>query len=112
MQNIFIHPTEPSDAARELYLYMPASCAKAWAQAEHYFRNLERKRTKGTYDAALARKGMLYAVETAAKEYVRDHGGPGDKWHTMFTPADRAAVAHLIMTDTETEWTAGNSWTA
>ena len=109
MQNLFIHPAEPSDAARELYFYTP-NCAGAWLMAEAAFRNYERKRAKGTYDAALARKGLRYAVETAAKEYARAHGGPGDKWHAMFTPADRAAVAHMIMTDTEAEWAAGNHW--
>lgn len=109
MTNLFIHPAEPSEAARELYLYM-SNCADAWRQAEYTFKLYERKRAKGVYDAALARKGMTYAVETAARCYVRDNGGPGDKWHKMFTPADRAAVAHLIMTDTEAEWAAGNYW--
>lgn len=109
MTNMFIHPSEPSDAAQELYCYM-TNCARAWRQAEHYFGNLERKRAKGAYDAALARKGLLYAVETAAKEYVREHDAPGAKWHAMFTPADRASVAHMVMTDTETEWKAGNYW--
>jgi hypothetical protein len=98
-----------NDAARELYMYA-SNCADAWRMAEHAFRNYERKRAKGTYDATLARKGLSYAVETAAKEYVREFGTPGDKWRAMFTPADRAAVADAIMTDTETEWAAGNYW--
>ena len=110
MVNLYLHPAEPSDAARELYIYMTTSSAAAWGAAEAAFRNYERKRANGTYDAALARKGLRYAVEIAAKEYVRDHGAPGDKWHAMLTPADRRAVAHLIMTDTEAEWAAGNSW--
>lgn len=109
MQNIFIHPAEPSDAARELYLYA-TNCAPAWLMAEAAFRNYERKRAKGTYDAALARQGLRYAIETAAKEYVREHSAPGDKWHAMFKPADRAAAAHMLMSDAEAEWAAGNSW--
>lgn len=109
MQSVFIHPAEPSDAARELYLYTP-NCASAWLMAEQAFRNYERKRAKGAYDAALARQGLLHAVEQAAREYTREHGAPGDKWHAMFTPADRRAAAHLIMTDTEAEWASGNSW--
>ena len=55
----------PTAAANELYCYI-SNCATAWGQAEHIFRNYERKRAKGTYDATLARKGMLHAVETAA----------------------------------------------
>lgn len=109
MQNIFIHPAEPSDAAVELYHYM-RNCAPAWRMAEHAFRNYERKRAKGTYDAALARKGLSYAVETAARCYNTDHGTPDVKWHAMFPPSDRRAVAHLIMTDTENEWDVGNYW--
>ena len=109
MTNVFLHPDEPSDAARELYLYA-ANCPPAWAQAEAAFRNYERKRAKGSYDAALARQGLRYAVETAAREYAREHGASDGKWHAMFTPADRRAVAHLIMADTEDEWAAGNYW--
>lgn len=99
----------PSDAARELYFYT-ANCAPAWRMAEAAFRNYERKRAKGQYDAALARQGLRYAIETAAKEYARENGGPGDKWHVLFTPADRAAAAHLTMCDAEHEWAVGNYW--
>jgi hypothetical protein len=102
---------ECSDAAHELYLYT-SNCAPAWAMAEAAFRNYERKRAKGTYDAALARKGLAYAIERAAREYVKDHCDAATKWHGMFTPADRAAAAHMVMTDAESEWAAGNSWTA
>ena len=109
METIFIYPAEPSDAAIELYHYMP-NCAQAWRMAEQAFRNYERKRAKGTYDAVLARKGLAYAVEQAARCYIADHCTPDTKWHAMFTPADRRAVAHLIMTDTENEWSVGNYW--
>jgi hypothetical protein len=107
--NLFIYPAEPSEAARELYLYT-RNCAAAWCMAEAAFRNYERKRAKGQYDAALARKGLIYAVEQAARLYTLENGAPGDKWHALFLPADRRAAAHLIMTDTEAEWACGNSW--
>jgi len=99
----------PSDAARELYLYAP-NCARAWGMAEHAFRNYERKRAKGVYDAALARKGILPALEYAARLYALENGAPGDRWFTMFTPSDRAQAAQMTMEDTEAEWAAGNSW--
>jgi hypothetical protein len=99
----------PTAAANELYCYI-SNCATAWGQAEHIFRNYERKRAKGTYDATLARKGMLHAVETAARCYVIEHCDRATKWHAMFTPADRRAVADMVMTDTENEWDVGNFW--
>lgn len=99
-----------NDEARELYFYMTTGCAPAWRMAEAAFRNYERKRAKGTYDPALARKGLPYAVTTAAKEYLREHGAPGDDWAAMFPPAVRAAVADAIMSNTETEWSVGNYW--
>lgn len=99
-----------SEAAKELYLYM-TNCADAWKEAEYTFRLLERKRAKGIYDATKARKGMVYAVETAARCYVRDHCARDDRWHKIFAPADRAAVADMVMNDAETEWAAGNYWT-
>lgn len=97
-----------TDEARELHLYM-TNCAPAWRMAEAAFRNYERKIIKGTYDPALARKGLSYAVTTAAKEYAREHSAPGD-WSGMFPPAVRAAVADAIMSDTEHEWSVGNYW--
>ncbi len=103
--------TPTTDAARELHLYL-ANCEPAWRMAEAAFRNYERKRAKGTYDAALARKGLSYAVEQAARLYTLENGTPGDKWHALFPPADRAIVADLTMTDAEAEWAAGNYWSA
>jgi hypothetical protein len=100
----------PSDAARELYIWLTTSCAAAMATAEHAFRNYERKRARGVYDAALARKGLAYAVEQAARDYVSEFCGPGEHWHAIFPPADRAAVADMVMTDTENEWAIGNFW--
>jgi len=100
---------ELTDAARELYFYT-INCAPAWQTAEAAFRNYERKRAKGQYDATLARKGLSYAVEQAARHYVADHCAADDKWHDMFKPADRAAVADMIMNDAEAEWSVGNGW--
>lgn len=103
--------TDTTDAARELYLYA-SNDAATWRQVEAIARNYERKRAKGTYDSALAVKGLLYAAENAAKAYVRDHCDSATKWNKMFTPDDRATVAALLAADMESEWSAGNSWTA
>jgi len=98
-----------TEAARELALYA-ANNERVWRAVEHVLRNYERKRARGTYCPTLARKGMLHPVEMAARDYAREYGAPGDQWHHLFTPADRAQAADLIMIDAETEWSAGNYW--
>jgi hypothetical protein len=103
--------TDTTDAARELYLYA-SNDAATWRQVEAIARNYERKRAKGTYDSALAVIGLIYAAENAAKAYVRDHCDSATKWNKMFTPDDRVTVAALLRDDMESEWSAGNSWTA
>jgi hypothetical protein len=102
--------TDTTDAARELYLYA-INHAATWQQIEAIARNYERKRAKSTYDSALAAKGLIYAAETAAKAYVRDHCDSATKWHDMFKPSDRVTVAALLRDDMESEWDAGNGWT-
>jgi len=99
-----------TEAARELALFT-AHNQRAWRAVEHVLRNYERKRARGTYCPTLARKGMLHPVEMAARDYAREYGAPGDQWFDLFTPADRAQAADLIMTDAEAEWSAGNYWT-
>jgi len=98
-----------TEAARELALYA-ANNERAWRAVEHVLRNYERKRARGTYCPRLARKGMVYPVTMAAREYAREYGAPDDQWFALFTPADRAGAADLIMIDAETEWSAGNFW--
>ena len=103
--------TEPSDAARELFLFTNNDAA-VWRQVEYVARNYERKRAKGMYDTALARKGMMYPVDLAAKAYTRAHCDAGTPWHAAFPPADRHAVAAMLVEYLEGELQAGNAWTA
>ena len=53
------HTDKISDAARELHLYA-SNDAATWQQVEAIARNYERKRAKGSYDSALAAKGLVY----------------------------------------------------
>ena len=99
-----------TDAARDLALYA-ANNQRAWRAVEHVLRNYERKRAKGTYCPKLARKGMVYPVTMAARDYAREYGAPDDQWFALFTPTDRAQAAAIIMADVETEWSVGNYWT-
>lgn len=100
-----------SDTARELHLFA-SNDAAVWRAVEHLARNYERKRAKGAYNSDLARKGMAYPVEAAAKAYVRAHCDAATKWCDMFPPADRHAVAALLVDHLEGEWSVGNAWTA
>ena len=101
----------PSDAARELFLFA-SNDAATWRAVEHLARNYERKRAKGAYDTALACKGMLHPVESAAKAYARAHCDAGTPWHAVFPPADRHDAAAMLVEHLEDEWQAGNSWGA
>lgn len=96
-----------NDTQRELYIWITTSCARAMAQHDDLARAYERRRAKGTYDRELAAKGLLHAVETGARDYCREFGG---RWHSMFVPADRLAVAAALRDDLEDEWACGNSW--
>ena len=99
--------TNLDDTQRELYIWITTSCAAAMRQHDHLAALYERRRAKGTYDTALAAKGLLHAVETGARDYCREFGG---RWCDMFKPADRLAVAEALRKDLEAEWAAGNSW--
>ena len=103
--------TEPSDAARELFLFA-SNDAASWRHVEYVARNYERKRAKGLYCSDLARKGMMYPADMAAKAYARAHCDAGTPWHAAFPPADRHAVAAMFVAYLESEWQAGNAWTA
>lgn len=99
-----------NETQRELYLYGENTGA-VWSQMiEPAFRNYERKQAKGVYDSALAAKGLTYAADAAAKGYVREFGATGDKWHAMFSVADRRAVAEAWRDAFEAERACGNSW--
>lgn len=99
-----------NDTQRELYVWITTSCAAAMAQHDHLARLYEHRRAKGTYNRTLAAKGLLHAVGAGAKDYVHHFGGKDDRWHTMFKPADRLAVAQAMRDDLENEWACGNSW--
>jgi hypothetical protein len=98
-----------TNEARELYLYT-ANHAPAWRMAEAAFRNYERQRAKGTYHPYKARAGLRYAVDAAARFYVREHCDTRTLWYDVFPAAARREAADAIMTDAEHEWSVGNFW--
>ena len=71
-------------------------------------KNLVTKIAQGKYDEKLAVKAFMYVVEDGAKKYVKDHGGPGDKWNIMFDKKTRLAVAASLASDFKDEADDGN----
>lgn len=57
------------------------------------FRALARKKDRGVYDSTLAPKAFAALLTMAAKRYLHDFGGPGDRWNVMFPVAARQRAA-------------------
>lgn len=110
-----------TDTQRELYLYA-SNTAAIWRNVEHSYRNLERKQKRGVFDPSLAVKLLEYNATDAAKACYKEHGSSGwdtysieprpmpNRWHDMFAPADRTAVAAALLENFTDERAAGNSW--
>lgn len=85
-----------ADAARELALYT-ANTSSLWGpgntQGAAIRKNLELKAAKGTLDPSKAPKLFEHLMESAAKEYVREMGSPGDRWSDMFNKSTRRLAA-------------------
>ena len=96
------------DEARELYWHT-CHTGRVWRGLEDYFRLMERKRAKGAYDPALARKGLLAHITASAKDYAREHS-VGTDWAAMFSVQARREVVEQIMADTESEWQSSNGY--
>ena len=65
-------------AARELTLYIENDAGLYRQRIQPIIKNLARKMKKGTFDAGLAQKGFMYAVEHGLKNYNKEFG-PGFK---------------------------------
>ncbi len=59
----------------------------------YIFRALAKKKDRGKYNSALAPKAFAALMTAAAKKYVREFGGPGDRWNIIFSPIDRRQAA-------------------
>jgi hypothetical protein len=57
------------------------------------FRALARKKDRGTYESRLAPQAFGALLNTAAKKYAREFGGPGDRGNSLFSPIQRHAAA-------------------
>lgn len=70
-------------------------------------KNLTKKFVKGTYNHKLAVKLWKYLADNGAKKYAKDFS-VGSDWNTMFTVADRKAVAQALADDWLAEMKSGN----
>ena len=83
-----------SPEATELTLYLDND-EPLYRQKIAIFRALAKKKDRGKYNPALAPKAFASLMGVAAKKYIREFGGPGDRWNIIFSPIDRRqAAAH------------------
>ncbi len=83
-------PTSPE--AKELVLYVENDYP-LHQQKQRIFHALARKKIRGKYNARLAPKAFAQLANVAGKKYVKEHGAPGDRWNTIFSPIDRRQAA-------------------
>jgi hypothetical protein len=81
-----------SPEATELTLYLDND-EPLYRQKMHIFRALAKKKDRGVYDAKLAPKAFAALLNACAKKYVREFGGPGDRWNLVFSPMHRRQAA-------------------
>ena len=81
-----------SPEASELTLYLDNE-EPLYRQKTHIFRALAKKKDRGKYEHSLAPKAFAGLMAAAAKKYVREFGGPGDRWNVIFSPIDRRQAA-------------------
>ncbi len=81
-----------SPEANELTLYLDND-EPLYRQKMVIFRALAKKKGRGKYNPALAPKAFAGLMGVAAKKYIREFGGPGDRWNIIFSPIDRRQAA-------------------
>jgi len=75
---------------------------------EPLIKNLATKKAQGKYDHEKAVQAFMYMAEAGAREYVRQHGSPGDDWHEMFPIGVRRMAATKWRDEFEEEFRLGN----
>ena len=82
-----------SEAARELVLHADNDEQLYRSSHQPIIKNLARKKAKGIYDHEKATKLWGYHADRAAQSYHKAHGSSNQKWHQMFSKADRMKAA-------------------
>jgi len=71
--------------------------ARSYGRLAAAYRNLDRHRRQGRFDADKALILMTHVAKDAAKAYHEEFGTPGDRWYDLFdTDCRRIAGRHLL----------------
>ena len=62
------------------------------------YKNLDKKREKGTYDSELSEKAFKHHADKSAKKYQKEFGSGGS---LIFSPSDRKQVAKELRIEYE-----------
>jgi hypothetical protein len=90
--------------ARELVLFTDntnglAIGSSVMGQGRSIRENIGRKLKRGRLDVEKLPKLIEYLMDSAAKQYHKDHGSRDTPWHKMFTKADRRLAAKMYVDD-------------
>lgn len=77
----------------ELKLYIENDGDLYRQRVQPIMKNLARKMARGLYDPVKAIKLWMYLVDEGARKYVKEFGGPNEKWSNVFPKQERWAVA-------------------
>jgi hypothetical protein len=95
-------------SARELELYTENDADLYRQQYSPINKNLATRKARGIYKHDLAVKLFMYLMESGAKKYAKEFGGPGANWSEMFNVPTRRAAAERFASYFETEYDLGN----
>jgi len=82
--------------AVELSLYI-ANTNDVYQLRWAYLATLDKHWRRGNFSKERALVLLERYVAEGAKRYHAEHGTPGDKWYTLFTPATRREVAEALL---------------
>ena len=81
-----------ASAAGELILWIDNS-KPLYRQWQAIVKNLHRHQARGNFSQSRAADGFEYLAEAGAKDYFKNFGSSGMRWHDMFDVTTRRAVA-------------------
>jgi hypothetical protein len=96
---------ELSSEAVELHLFIENDGDLYRQMTVPIYKNLQKKKDKGTYNSIGAVKSFSKLATEGAKKYAKEFGG---NWNTMFSTKDRLEVARQFEKDFSAEYSSGN----
>lgn len=99
--------SESKGDVRELEIFVNNDADIYKRIMEPIIKNLMTKRAQGKYKSDMAVKAFMYAVDSGAKKYAKDHAN-ANEWNTIFPKNVRTEVAKSLRDDFEEEAEEGN----